>query len=115
MKILGYFSFLEKTRTLAENYKSTVFHTLLSRGDQLDRKTIIEELASQLREADPYSIVSFYQKLSSLKLDESEVEKISKSGCHLKENEMAWNSFKYNFKKYVESKSMQLTIQEICP
>jgi hypothetical protein len=108
-------SFLEKSRTLGENYKTEVFYTLLSNSSKMNRSMIIEELALQLKSADPYSIVSFFQKLEKLDVNQSEIELITKSGCHLKDSEIAWNSFSHNFKKYTKKNSISLTIEEVCP
>ncbi|WP_157765661.1 hypothetical protein [Halobacteriovorax marinus] len=109
-------SFIATSSHLEGAKKQTFYFKLIKAASSSQRDLLIDSLAKELKTSEAYSIVAFFQKISSLKLDESELITISKSGCHLKEdNEVSWNSFSYNFKKYVTENSFDILLDEVCP
>ncbi|PIK13718.1 hypothetical protein [Halobacteriovorax sp. JY17] len=109
-------TFLDNSSQLEGAKKQAFYFRLIGRANTSQREILIANLAEELKKSTPYSVVAFFQKISSLKLSEEELVTISRSGCPLKEdNEISWNSFSYNFKKYTSENSFDLFIDEICP
>lgn len=108
--------FLDSSSHLEGSKKQAFYFKLIGSANESQRAILISNLSDDLKKSTPYSVVAFFQKISSLKLSEDELLTISKGGCLLKEdNEVSWNSFSFNFKKYVTENSFDLLIDEVCP
>lgn len=108
--------FLDSSSHLEGSKKQAFYFKLISSSTRDQRDILISQLAKELSSSTPYSVVAFFQKISSIDLSEDELVTVSKSGCQLKQNnEVSWNSFSYNFKKYVTERSFDILIDEVCP
>ncbi|WP_372655066.1 hypothetical protein [Halobacteriovorax sp.] len=109
-------TFLDNSSHLEGSKKQAFYFKLIGSANQSQREILISNLSEDLKNSTPYSVVAFFQKISSLQLNEEELLVISRGGCQLKgENEVSWNSFSFNFKKYVAENSFSLLIDEVCP
>ncbi|GEM_PF-4158306 len=109
-------TFLDNSSHLEGSKKQAFYFKLIGSSNNSQREILISNLSEDLKKSTPYSVVAFFQKISSLQLNEDELLVISKSGCQLKEdNEISWNSFSFNFKKYVAENSFDLLLDEVCP
>jgi translation initiation factor 2 beta subunit (eIF-2beta)/eIF-5 len=105
-------SFLKKTTNLDGDNKSSVFISLLK--ENINKEDIVTELANQLKNSDNYSIVSFFQRIHSVDISEDQVTRLVGSSCHIKENQISWNSFKHNLGKYSKSKGYSIDVSQTC-
>ncbi|OUR96745.1 hypothetical protein A9Q84_10415 [Halobacteriovorax marinus] len=109
-------NYLDIAQDLEGANKQIFFSTLIRSSNSYQRSHVIEALATQFKDSDPYSIVAFFQKLSSLTLSSEELAKLASSGCHLKlENQISWNSFRFHLKKYIEKNKMDIDLNQLCP
>ena len=108
--------FLGSASHLEGAKKQAFYFKLIGSASQSQREVLISNLSEELKSSTPYSVVAFFQKISSIELTEDELITISRSGCPLKgDNEVSWNSFSYNFKKYTTENSFDILLDEVCP
>lgn len=98
-----------KLLEIADNYKgnakANAFEKIAAIENAGDRSLLISSIEKSFMQDDPNTVISIVEKIKKMNLNEREIEKISQSLCHFKENgadDPNWKMIKYNMKKVIE-------------